>query len=362
MDMFRTFRLPDDVTGATADLMLGKAMIDTWRADGVFQVQLDAEQEKIVERALHESKRFFRKPSAEKQSCVNDLSYSGYAACLDEPAVENAEGPEVFTICRDLPLDDRRVKERWPCHGPVPWPDEAYRQSMLAFMHDVGGKTGEKLLKLLALGLGLHIHALTRLALDGWHHMQAIRFPVATFASPRGTYARTEGGLLVIAVQHQAEGMDIRPPVNEYGEREKRAKPWLPGQGPAEAYDRDWLWLRLPLISGTATVFPGDMLQYLTGDYLAATPHKVTFHRDMERFSFAYVHEPGFNRSVQPLLGKNKPASLFCGKYFTDTCMRRYPRHSTTRRIEAEGIYWQLESIRSEGMEVSHMPNMAGSR
>ncbi len=64
-----------------------------------------------------------------------------------------------------------------PCHGPMPWPDSDYKTSMKTYMDELG-LVGEKLLKLVALGLGLdNINALTDLTQDGWHHMRVLRFP-----------------------------------------------------------------------------------------------------------------------------------------------------------------------------------------
>jgi 2-oxoglutarate dioxygenase / 2-oxoglutarate/L-arginine monooxygenase/decarboxylase len=49
------------------------------------------------------------------------------------------------------------------------------------------GSIGEKLLKLVALGLGLaDIDALTKLTRDGWHHMRVLRFPVPPASARAG--------------------------------------------------------------------------------------------------------------------------------------------------------------------------------
>jgi isopenicillin N synthase-like dioxygenase len=276
-------------------------------------------------------------------------------ACQEEQTAGEADYSEIFTVCKDVSRDDERVENRWPCHGPTPWPDAEYRESMLAFMDSVGGAVGEKLLALIALGLGLDIDALTNLTADGWHHMRVLRFQTEAANSSRGIGAHTDYGLLVIAVQRGVDGLDIRPPINQHGEREQRKKNWLPGQSTAGEYDSDPHWLRVPLVPGVVTVFPGDLLQYITGDYLISTPHKVVLHQKIERFAIAYFHEPNFSCSVRPLLGENEPDEFFYGKHFTDMFMRCYPERSTTRRIEALGLYAGLESIRRAGLDGGYL-------
>jgi isopenicillin N synthase-like dioxygenase len=45
-----------------------------------------------------------------------------------------------------------------------------------------------------------------------------------------------------------------------------------------------------------------DMMQYVTHNYLTATPHKVGLNT-AERFSYAYFHEPNFQAIVKPIEG-----------------------------------------------------------
>lgn len=348
MSALRNFVLPDSIVGSPTDIQLGRAMVEAWRTDGIFEVRLTSSQDQVAERAIQDSKRFFRKPLREKSRLVSDLTYSGYVACGEEWTAGEADCSEIFTVCKDVPLDDPRVVNRWPCHGPTPWPDEEFKVSMVAFMEETG-RIGQALLELTALGFGLDIHALSELTDDGWHHMRVLRFQQAMADTARGIGAHTDYGLLVIAVQRDADGLDIRPPVNASGKRERRRKNWIPGQSTAGEYENDPHWLRVPLVPGVVTVFPGDLLQYITGDYLISTPHKVELHRDSERFALAYFHEPNFARSLRPHIGTNEPPSLLYGKHFTDMFMRSYPERPVTTRIQREHRYQVLETIRREG-------------
>jgi isopenicillin N synthase-like dioxygenase len=170
----KTFTLPAQVTGGPEDLRLGKALIDAWRQDGILQVSLDKTQQRVLGDALVASKRFFGKPRAEKVACVDSQSYAGYIASGEEITAGVADYSEIFTVTKDLPLEDLRVISKWPCHGPCPWPDANMKHSMQRYMTCLG-ETGETLLQLIEYGLDLSPGTLTRLTRDGWHHMRILR-------------------------------------------------------------------------------------------------------------------------------------------------------------------------------------------
>jgi isopenicillin N synthase-like dioxygenase len=269
MTTLRTFRLPESVTGTQPDIGMARAMIRAWRADGIFQVATNPAQGRKAGRAFEASRRFFRTPLGFKSQCVSDLTYSGYIASGEEVTAGEADYSEIFTVCRDVPLNDARVRAQWPCHGPVPWPDGGYRQSMKAFMASLGS-IGEKVLKLTALGLGLDdVNALTELTGGGWHHMRVLRFPALSQKSARGIGAHTDYGLLVIAAQDDVGGLYVRPPV----EGEKRARNWLPAESSAGMYENEGPWTFVEPVPDVLTVFPGDILQFMTNGYLLSTPH-----------------------------------------------------------------------------------------
>lgn len=259
MSDLQTFSLPDSVSGQPSDMELADRMIRAWRRDGIFQVATNAAQDGKTERAFEASRRFFRMPLEEKSRCISDLTYSGYIASGEEVTAGEADFSEIFTVCKDVPLEDPRVRGRWPCHGPTPWPDADYRQDMTAFTGALGS-IGERLLELTALGLGLDIDALTRLTRDGWHHLRVLRFPALSSRSERGIGAHTDYGLLVIAAQDDVGGLWVRPPVVG----ELRNRNWLSTESTAGMYEHDEPWTFVRPVPKVLTVFPGDILQFLT--------------------------------------------------------------------------------------------------
>ena len=335
----RTFRLPPTVVGDASDIDLGRDMVRAWEVDGIFQIAAEPDQERLVDEAFAASARFFGLPLAEKSSHVSDLTYSGYIASGEELTAGETDYSEIFTVCKDVPLDDVRVREGWPCHGPVPWPDAGYRRTMTAYL-DALGAIGENLLKLVALGLGLsRIDALTALTVDGWHHMRVLRFPARSGTAERGIGAHTDYGLLVIAAQDDVGGLYVRPPV----EGEKRNRNWLESESMAGMFENEEPWTYVRPRPGVLTVFPGDILQFLTGGRLLSTPHKVRLNT-RERYTMAYFHEPNFATTVHPFVDAGE--SIHYGTHFTSMFMRCYPDRITTRRILAENRLSVLESLR----------------
>jgi len=339
----QTFRLPDTVEGSESDIRLGRELIRAWQTDGILQVATDFAQDSVTRDAVEASRRFFAIPMEDKAQHVSDLTYSGYIASGEEVTAGEADYSEIFTVCKDVPVDDPRVEAQWPCHGPTPWPNAAYQKHMEQFMEQLG-TIGEKLLRLVALGLDLpDIDALTNLSRDGWHHMRVLRFPARTEKTARGIGAHTDYGLLVIAAQDDVGGLYVRPPV----EGEKRNRNWLESESSAGMYEDEEPWTYVRPQESVFTVFPGDILQFLTGDTLLSTPHKVKLNT-RERYAMAYFHEPNFNATIRPLATPDSEDRIHYGTHFTNMFLRCYPDRITTKRFEAEDRLSILAALREE--------------
>ena len=170
----QTFVLPEKVSGSAEDKKLGKAIIDAWKKDGILQITMNPEQQGLYKSANLASKRFFSKPYAQKSACVDSQTYSGYIASGEELTDGIADYSEIFTVTKDLELDEPRVVAKWPCHGRCPWPDYEMQNPMERYMKSLG-ESGETLLKLTELGLDVPAGSLTDYTRDGWHHMRILR-------------------------------------------------------------------------------------------------------------------------------------------------------------------------------------------
>ncbi|PFH60078.1 hypothetical protein XA68_11496 [Ophiocordyceps unilateralis] len=328
-----TFNLPSKVTGSILDKTIAKHMISAWRRDGILQIGMTRFQQRLYQDALASSRRFFSRPIVEKQACVDSRSYSGYIASCEEITDGVPDYSEIFTVTKDLPLSDKRVVDEWPCHGPCPWPDNGFKEVMNRYIAELGA-CGQRILQLIELGLDVPSGSLTRYTTDGWHHMRALRFPARNRTngqgkSGRGIGSHTDYGLLVVGSQDNVGGLFVRPPRDgeSFVNWQKSA---------AGALEDEDGWMYVPPEQGTFTVFPGDIMQYLTNHVLRSTPHKVGLNTQ-ERFAFAYFHEPNFSSTVKPLAGydgKQEPAEgIHYGTHFTNMFLRNYPDRITTKRI-----------------------------
>jgi isopenicillin N synthase-like dioxygenase len=342
MTTLRTFQLPTEVTGSIWDIALGVELVRTWQSDGIFQVAVGGLANTVTSAALRESRRFFSLPLSVKAGLVSDLTYAGYVASGEEVTAGEQDFSAIFTVCPDIARTDPRVRAGWPCHGPVPWPDLIYRDVMTAVLSQFG-LVGDKILKLTALGLGLSdMNALTDLATNGWHHMRVLRFPARSAATTRGIGAHTDYGMLVIATQDDVgNGLFVRPPVVG----EKRPRNWLDHESSAGAFEHEDPWHLVTPVPNTLTVFPGDILQFLTSGELLSTPHKVKL-AQRDRYSIAYFHEPDFATALRPLRGGHPDEVIHYGTHFTNMFMRCYPDRATTRRILAEDRLTVLSQLR----------------
>jgi isopenicillin N synthase-like dioxygenase len=160
----------------------------------------------------------------------------------------------------------------------------------------------------------------------------------------RGIGSHTDYGLLVLSAQDEVGGLFVRAPKSD----EKALANWE--NSTAGMCENDNSWTYVPPPKDAHTVILGDMMQYLTNNYLMATPHKVGLNT-RERFSFAYFHEPSFQAVVKPLEGcagsagtkASSPEGIHYGTHFTNMFMRNYPDRITTQRLVAEDRYGLLE-------------------
>ncbi|KAM5528342.1 hypothetical protein FOXYSP1_19611 [Fusarium oxysporum f. sp. phaseoli] len=190
----QTFNLPDKVSSNDENRRLGKALIEAWQTDGIFQISMTPEQ---------------------RAQCKNSQTYSGYIASGEELTDGIADYSEIFTVTKDLDLDDPRVVSKWPCHGRCPWPDYEMQNPMQRYMQTLGG-IGEALLQLTELGLNVPEGSLTNCTQDGWHHLRILRFPAINKTNGKGKEGRgigshTDYGLLVIAAADDVGGESFNP-------------------------------------------------------------------------------------------------------------------------------------------------------
>ncbi|MEV2221341.1 2OG-Fe(II) oxygenase family protein [Nocardia vinacea] len=323
--------------GYISDGELGRAVLAGWRTRGYHQIRATTVERDAADAAFAAMRDFFAQPQAAKRALVSELSYSGYIGSGDEITGGKADTPEAFTVCRDLPVSHPAVLAELPCHGPVPWPPGQFRPAAAGLMARLGA-VADRVLRAVAAALDdVDALALTRLTVDGWHHMRLMRFPPLVDNRPRGQGAHTDYGMLVLVVQDSVPGLQVRPSVP----LADRHRNWVAAESSAGRYDDVAGWTPVDPAPGVLTLLPGDMLQFLTGGRVMASPHKVDLHRE-PRYSMAYFHEPAFDTVLRPISGPADGEAVHYGLHFTRMFMRSYPDRSTTRRIVAERLLSHL--------------------
>jgi isopenicillin N synthase-like dioxygenase len=123
----------------------------------------------------------------------------------------------------------------------------------------------------------------------------------------------------------------------------------------AGGYENEEPWTFVAPVPAVFTVFPGDIMQFITGGELLSTPHKVRL-ADRERYTLAYFHEPSFQATARPLAQVQREPdldpveSIHYGTHFTNMFMRCYPDRGATIRILAEGRLRVLDGMREEAV------------
>jgi len=340
----RTLDLPKHVQDCPEHRQLGKEMIKVWQEEGIFQIKLDTVvQKNIFKNTNIASHKFFDELSVEeKRKFVREDNYSGYTGSMEEVTGAYKDTPEVFTIFKDIPVEDLRCKNKWPLHGPVPWPSEEFKQAYTDYTNLILGK-GNRVLQLISLGLGLeNMNTLVDLTNDGCYNIRVMKYPKATDKfDVRGVGAHTDYGFLSLGNQ-DVEGLMIRPPIKG----EKRGKNWIDYQ--SGRLDTEEGWQMVKAESDHITIYPGDMFQLLTNGFLLALPHRVVMNQNSTRYANAFFHEPNFNAVLYPLMGENKDDHFHFGTHITNMYLNNCPERITTKYFKRENQAEILKKVREQ--------------
>ena len=202
--------------------------------------QLNASQAASL---LDAAQRFFALPQAQKQAIAERGAppFRGYSRQHGER--DHREqlhfGPE------------RAVRHGaaafWALQGPNPWPaDEGFAASLRAY-HQTLGDVGQRLLAALAEPLGAD--ARRWLGDDPYHLLKVIAYPPSDGAPRPGVAAHLDWSLLTLTLQDEVGGLAAKRP--------------------------DGRWMAIDPVPGTWVLHVGELLAYVSGGRLRATPHRV---------------------------------------------------------------------------------------
>lgn len=330
----KTFYIGDDAIATLEDRKrIGREIVKAIQSDSIIQFSTEGiVGPDVIKNAYQAQKDFFDLPVSKKMLCQNDKSYAGYVYSGEEETAGKRDAAEIFTVTRDYTNNHELVKSGVPCHGPVPWPNRNFKECMTKYT-DAMRSVGNKVLRLIALGLGMEEDAFDNLTSDSWGHMRVLKFRERESTDLKGIGSHTDYGMLVLATQDHVGGLWVRP----HSSNEKRKNNWV--ESAAGEFENDDGWRFVEPTPNVITCFPGDMLQFITRGKLMSTPHKVEL-ADQTRYALAYFHEPSFGAVIQR---RDSGESIQYGVHFTNMFKRCYPLKSATQRIEARGLEANLQ-------------------
>jgi hypothetical protein len=92
-----TFFVPLKVTNSEPYIVLGKAMINTWKRDGIFQVAMDKRQQAIAAEAMEQNRQFVLRPLE-----VRIQFYAEEGKTIPQ-IYSKAENPDIWVILEKMP-------------------------------------------------------------------------------------------------------------------------------------------------------------------------------------------------------------------------------------------------------------------
>jgi isopenicillin N synthase-like dioxygenase len=197
------------------------------------------------DRALADVAELFAMPRAAKQELAIERSphFRGYSEMHNERDWREQLhfGRELPPVAGDEPF--------WRLQGPNLWPaDAAWRMRMLEYLAQVE-RAGTRLLGSVAAALG---HAAeVWLGSSPYVLMKHIGYHPQPGAHARlqGVAAHLDFSLVTLTLQDDVGGLEVQRPSGE--------------------------WVAVPPVRGTWLVNVGELLQFVTGGHLVATPHRV---------------------------------------------------------------------------------------
>lgn len=330
-----TFFISDDhLPTHESRVQAGKAIIAAIERDSIIQISIEGiAPPDVIKNAFKAQQNFFDLPISTKMQAHNDLSYAGYVYSGEEETAGKRDAAEIFTVTRDYDLHDSLVEDGVPCHGPVPWPSDEFKTAMTVYS-DSMRSVGDRVLPLIALGLGMEETVFQDVTGDSWGHMRVLKFREKSTTDMPGIGSHTDYGMLVLASQDEVGGLWVRP----HTQGEERKNNW--DESNAGDFEENDGWKFVVPEPDVLTCFPGDMLQFITNGRLMSTPHKVEL-ADRIRYAIAYFHEPSFGAVIKR---DDVDESVHYGTHFTNMFKRCYPEKGVTKRIVKENLEANLKS------------------
>ena len=260
----------------TADEIVGAS-----RGLGFYYVVNHGIAPEVIARAHAAERAFFALPAEQKRRvAVNEINrgWMEMGKALMYGATRT-DLKELFSWGLELGPDDPEVRAGVPLRGANLWPDEALpgmRPAILGF-YEAGRRTGARLLRAVAVGLGLAPDAFASRFAKPMARGQLIWYPPQPAEAGEdqfGVAAHTDFGCLTMVWQDDCGGLQVMA--------------------------RDGQWVEAPPVPGALLVNVGDLLARWSNDRFASTRHRVVNSSGRERYSMAVFYDPDYGAVVDP--------------------------------------------------------------
>lgn len=218
--------------------------------------------------AIATARAFFDLPANEKESLSIEYSphFRGYSV------MHNArDWREQIHFGAEESARECRVYER--LRGPNQWSADAdWRDAVLALMRDLEA-AGREVLSALGRSLGLEESAFLQKDESPYVLLKMIHYqPVAGQTVRSGVAPHVDFSWITLLLQDDAGGLEVRA--------------------------EDGGWIPIPPEPGTLLVNFGEILQFATGGYFRATPHRV-IGGPKSRISIPFFLNPGLDTTIE---------------------------------------------------------------
>ena len=225
------------------------------------------------------SRQFFELDLEEKMRIRMELggrAWRGFFPLEEELTSGKPDLKEGIYFGQELGDSDPRVSSGLPLHGRNLFPENpnGLKRVVLEYMSEMT-KLGHHLMRGISLSLGLdEKYFEKRFTGDPLVLFRIFHYPPQAKQDQWGVGEHTDYGLLTILLQDGSGGLQVK---------------------------RDGQWIAAPPIPGTFICNIGDMLDRLTQGYYRSTPHRVLNTSGLERMSFPFFFDPGWDVALHPV-------------------------------------------------------------
>ena len=249
------------------------------RNAGFFYIAGHGIAEDLLANLDHISRIFFDLEIEEKMAIRMELggrAWRGYFPLEGEITSGKPDLKEGIYFGEELDETDPRVVSRTPLHGTNLFPSSPFSMKgvVLEYMKELT-ELGHHLMRGISLSLGLdESYFAERFTSDPLTLFRVFHYPPQQKSNQWGVGEHTDYGLLTILLQDRSGGLQVK---------------------------QAGRWISAPPIAKTFICNIGDMLDRLTRGYYRSTPHRVLNTSGLERLSFPFFFDPGWDVSLEPV-------------------------------------------------------------